>query len=670
MLGFNNRVRAVDGAVWFVHPGVSRLRAFVWVAVRRVGGVLGFDNGFGQLTAPDGSFTQVSAGSSYSCGIRTGGSVVCWGDNGSGQATAPDGSFTQVSAGGVAFVWDTVRWFGGVLGLPHAVFFPAGPDGGGGSVPGETGGGSAPVPGGVVGLGFEVIEYGRNLFWTPVVGVLEYEVDARESGGDRADYRSGITCLYTGAEGARCGYLFERDRQTSDAFRAASEFRVRAVGDAGAGAWSVWVTVGEALPGRVEELVYQLTSRGVVLFWDRLSGVDGYEVDARGVGGVKEFRDGWCRDGGCRYVVDEDWKVDGDFRAAAGYRVRAVAEAGAGPWSEWVTVEVSGRPARVSDVRYSVYSTSYVHSFLLSSDVVWWGPVRGADTYDVQYQYPGDPVKKAYDVAENYEDWEECKRECHYGFLRNPKRQVTVRVRAVNNHGTGPWSAWVQSVGRPSRAPVIESLTADEGFGADDVVVTWGRVDGAVRYKVEWQYRDYGEGLDDQVKGSSNSELVGSVLDEMEDSRNYRVIKPGRTIVRDGTSARIASVVENDEEKNYLLEFRVTALGDDGSAKSSNWVRWTSEELRSGMSKFACGQTIGVGEAVWNVATIIIGLYTGGIAAGGWAVINALTGPNVAGAVKTIGDCFADDHPVDVLRALLPSGITAFPRYSRCFPPG
>ena len=37
-------------------------------------------NHYGQATAPSGTFTAVSADLAYSCGVRTGGSVVCWGE--------------------------------------------------------------------------------------------------------------------------------------------------------------------------------------------------------------------------------------------------------------------------------------------------------------------------------------------------------------------------------------------------------------------------------------------------------------------------------------------------------------------------------------------------------------------------------------------------------------
>jgi alpha-tubulin suppressor-like RCC1 family protein len=43
------------------------------------------DNGFGQSTPPAGTFTQVAAGGYHACGVKTDGAFVCWGDNNSGQ---------------------------------------------------------------------------------------------------------------------------------------------------------------------------------------------------------------------------------------------------------------------------------------------------------------------------------------------------------------------------------------------------------------------------------------------------------------------------------------------------------------------------------------------------------------------------------------------------------
>lgn len=53
----------------------------------------------GQSSPPAGTFTQISAGWYHTCGVQTDGTVACWGSNEFGQAAPPPGQFAQVAAG-------------------------------------------------------------------------------------------------------------------------------------------------------------------------------------------------------------------------------------------------------------------------------------------------------------------------------------------------------------------------------------------------------------------------------------------------------------------------------------------------------------------------------------------------------------------------------------------
>ena len=53
----------------------------------------------GQATPPSGDYSFVGAGGFHTCGVKTDGAIACWGDDSLGQATPPSGTFASVSAG-------------------------------------------------------------------------------------------------------------------------------------------------------------------------------------------------------------------------------------------------------------------------------------------------------------------------------------------------------------------------------------------------------------------------------------------------------------------------------------------------------------------------------------------------------------------------------------------
>ncbi len=91
--GQDRRHRCVLGSgadFWDLPTGERRLPPHVRTQDGRKHRLLGAAS---LATPPPGTFQQVSTGRSHACGIKTDGSVACWGSNDYAQADAPPGMF-------------------------------------------------------------------------------------------------------------------------------------------------------------------------------------------------------------------------------------------------------------------------------------------------------------------------------------------------------------------------------------------------------------------------------------------------------------------------------------------------------------------------------------------------------------------------------------------------
>ncbi len=97
-------VPALGGEYTSVSAGTKHTCSLIGSTILCWGVDGGASADFGQVTGPNsdgGTFTQVEASWYNTCGIRTDGSIVCWGHDGYGQLNVPnDNDFVQVSVGG------------------------------------------------------------------------------------------------------------------------------------------------------------------------------------------------------------------------------------------------------------------------------------------------------------------------------------------------------------------------------------------------------------------------------------------------------------------------------------------------------------------------------------------------------------------------------------------
>lgn len=92
---------AVEARYFVSSTGAQIVEPFT--CVLDAGGVpacFGLGARYGASLPAFGAFSQFDITSDHGCGVRTDGTVACWGNNRQGQATAPTGTFSKVSVGG------------------------------------------------------------------------------------------------------------------------------------------------------------------------------------------------------------------------------------------------------------------------------------------------------------------------------------------------------------------------------------------------------------------------------------------------------------------------------------------------------------------------------------------------------------------------------------------
>ena len=84
-----------EGGCWYGHPGDQ-----VWITINGTpSNTITWPTTTPPPTTGPGTYTAITAGAANSCGLRSDGTITCWGRNDWGEAEALAGSFTAITAG-------------------------------------------------------------------------------------------------------------------------------------------------------------------------------------------------------------------------------------------------------------------------------------------------------------------------------------------------------------------------------------------------------------------------------------------------------------------------------------------------------------------------------------------------------------------------------------------
>jgi hypothetical protein len=242
--------------------------------------------------------------------------------------------------------------------------------------------------------------------------------------------------------------------------------------------------------------------QAVILTWGEVPDAVGYTVeisDTPGFGRVV-----WSSKTTQAIAVPEILLPDGAYW----WRVRAVDAAGTqGLWSNVARV-VKVWPNQIAGTRLSATPTGPSASFTALNPYLFWSPVPGAGTYDLQIS-PGDQFNSLIFQATN----------THQPFATPaaagalPDDTYSWRVRARDPKGNpGPWtvaSTFTKAWSRPNQTGPADGITSQ------NLQLSWEPIDGAQRYEVQITSQEFNWSGDPlRVNGSTAATSFTPTLNE------------------------------------------------------------------------------------------------------------------------------------------------------------
>lgn len=212
--------------------------------------------------------------------------------------------------------------------------------------------------------------------------------------------------------------------------------------------------------------------QSVVLTWGDVPKAAGYQVEIADNPGFSSTV--WSADTFQPIAVPEILLPDGAYW----WRVRAVDEAGTrGIWSDVARVAKTW-PNTISGSRISATPTGAAASFTALNPYLFWNPVPGAKSYDVQVS-PGDQFNNVVFTGTNLP--EPFATPGAVGALPDDVYSWRVRARDPNDN-LGPWtvaSTFTKEWTRPNQ------LAPADGTTTGNLLLAWEPIDGAQQYQVQ-----------------------------------------------------------------------------------------------------------------------------------------------------------------------------------------